>query len=105
MLRRPGAVSDNDNVAGETQIEIISYVQDRPAMLGISCVVIFMKTFKFSPFNSSVPEGVIVRVKARAVRNKRWQRLDPSGGRWGLFGLHTVPDDATEVVVTEVNMG
>lgn len=46
----------------------------------------------------------MVRVKARAVDNKRWQRLDPAGGRWGIFGLHTVPDDATEVVVTEVRV-
>ena len=49
-----------------------------------------------------VPEAVVVRVKARAFENKRWQRLDPAGGRWGLFGLHTVPDNATAVVVTEV---
>lgn len=44
----------------------------------------------------------MVRVKARAVENKQWQRLDPAGGRWGIFGLHTVPDNATEIVVTEV---
>eukprot|EP00903_Cladosiphon_okamuranus_P009922 g9419.t1 len=50
---------------------------------------------------SGVPESVVVRVKARAVQNKRWQRLDPAGGRWGLFGLHTVPDNAKEVVLTE----
>lgn len=43
-----------------------------------------------------------MRVKARAVENKRWQRLDPAGGRWGVFGLHTVPANATDVVVTEV---
>lgn len=52
----------------------------------------------------SAPDGVVVRVKARAVNNKRRQRLDPAGGRWGIFGLHTVPDDATAVVVTEVGI-
>ena len=46
----------------------------------------------------------MVRVKARAVGEKRWQRLDPAGGRWGVFGLHTVPETAKEVVVTEVSM-
>ncbi|CAM9640212.1 unnamed protein product, partial [Ectocarpus sp. 13 AM-2016] len=50
---------------------------------------------------SRIPDAVTVRVKARAVRNKQWQRLDPAGGRWGIFGLHTVPDNATEVVLTE----
>lgn len=46
----------------------------------------------------------MVRIKARAVENKAWQRLDPAGGRWGLFGLHTVPEGAVEVVVTEVRL-
>ena len=41
------------------------------------------------------------RIKARALENKAWQRLDPPGGGWGLFGYHTIPEDATEVVVTE----
>lgn len=52
--------------------------------------------------NRGIPESVVVRVKARAVKHKRLQRLDPAGGRWGLFGLHTVPDSAKEVVLTEV---
>ena len=41
------------------------------------------------------------RIKARAYQKKGWQRLDPSGGGWGLFGLHTVPEGTTEVVLTE----
>ena len=41
------------------------------------------------------------RIKARALKEKAWQRLDPPGGGWGLFGFHTVPDDATELVITE----
>lgn len=28
-------------------------------------------------------------------------RLDPAGGEWGFFGWHTVPADATEVIITE----
>ena len=27
--------------------------------------------------------------------------MDPPGGGWGLFGLHTVPPEATEVIITE----
>ena len=41
------------------------------------------------------------RIKARALKEKGWQRLDPPGGGWGLFGFHTVPDNATEIVITE----
>ena len=41
------------------------------------------------------------RVKARAYRRKDWQRLDPSGGGWGLFGLHTVPEGTKDIVLTE----
>mmetsp|Transcript_54479 Transcript_54479/g.108145 ORF Transcript_54479/g.108145 Transcript_54479/m.108145 type:complete len:767 (+) Transcript_54479:17-2317(+) len=41
------------------------------------------------------------RVKVRAWQRKGRQQLDPPGGGWGLFGLHTVlPEDKT-VVVTE----
>ena len=41
------------------------------------------------------------RIKARALESKSWQRLDPPGGGWGLFGWHTVPHDATSIVLTE----
>jgi len=41
------------------------------------------------------------RIKARAVNTKSWQRLDPPGGGWGLFGWHTVPENAKEIVLTE----
>lgn len=42
-----------------------------------------------------------VRVKVRSVQEKRAMRIEPKGGGWGLFGLHTVPEDAKEVVLTE----
>jgi hypothetical protein len=50
-----------------------------------------------------VPTGAFVtrRIKARALEKKAWQRLDPPGGGWGLFGLHTIPNDCTEIVLTE----
>jgi len=41
------------------------------------------------------------RIKVRAISHKGLQRLDPPGGGWGFFGWHTVPEDATEVVITE----
>ena len=55
------------------------------------------------PQESLLPKGKFVtrRIKVRAVAEKSWQRLDPPGGGWGLFGLHTVADDATEIVLTE----
>jgi twinkle protein len=40
------------------------------------------------------------RIKVRALQQKGWQRMDPAGGGWGLFGFHTV-QDATEIVLTE----
>jgi len=45
--------------------------------------------------------GKIVRHKVRALHDKRYMSLNPAGGKWGLFGLNTVPDDATEVIITE----
>jgi hypothetical protein len=41
------------------------------------------------------------RIKVRALANKAWQRLDPPGGGWGLFGFHTVPKNAKEIILTE----
>ena len=41
------------------------------------------------------------RIKARALSNKAWQRLDPPGGAWGFFGYHTIPKDAKEIVLCE----
>ena len=41
------------------------------------------------------------RIKVRSIEKKSWQRMDPPGGGFGLFGYHTVPEDATEIVVTE----
>ncbi len=50
---------------------------------------------------STLGPYVTRRIKARAVEHKAWQRLDPPGGGWGLFGWHTVPSTATEIVLTE----
>lgn len=41
------------------------------------------------------------RIKARSIEHKAWQRLDPPGGAWGFFGYHTIPPEATELVLTE----
>ena len=32
------------------------------------------------------------RIKVRSVERKDWQRMDPPGGGWGLFGYHTIPN-------------
>jgi twinkle protein len=40
-------------------------------------------------------------LKLRSIKNKANQRLTPAGGQWGLFGWHTVPADAKEIVITE----
>lgn len=41
------------------------------------------------------------RIKVRSVDRKDWQRMDPPGGGWGLFGFHTVPAASTEIILTE----
>jgi twinkle protein len=41
------------------------------------------------------------RVKVRALHSKGFQKLDPAGGGWGFFGWHTIPENATEIVLTE----
>ena len=51
--------------------------------------------------DGTVMPWVCRRIKARAHGRKEWQRLDPPGGGWGLFGLHTVPQEAKEIVLTE----
>lgn len=58
-------------------------------------------TYEWKQEDGSDDPCVTRRIKARALKEKAWQRLDPPGGGWGLFGFHTVPDDATEIVITE----
>jgi twinkle protein len=41
------------------------------------------------------------RMKLRSLTDKSKQLLQPRGGGWGMFGMHTVPADATSVVLTE----
>lgn len=41
------------------------------------------------------------RIKVRSIEQKSWQRMDPPGGGWGLFGFHTVPPGCREIVLTE----
>jgi hypothetical protein len=41
------------------------------------------------------------RFKVRSITAKACQLTMPSGGERGMFGMHTVPADATSVVITE----
>lgn len=41
------------------------------------------------------------RIKVRSIEQKSWQRLDPPGGGFGLFGWHTIPHTANEIIITE----
>jgi len=51
--------------------------------------------------NQKKDPWILRRVKVRALEKKSWQKLEPAGGGWGLFGWHTVPDDATEIIIAE----
>jgi len=57
-------------------------------------------TFPWIEVNKAGKE-VFVRSKSRSITSKSTQRLEPSGGRWGMFGMHLVPADATSIIVTE----
>ena len=54
----------------------------------------FHKPFK-------VDSVILHRVKIRSLNAKQCQRFLPSGIKTGWFGIHTVPTDATTVVITE----
>jgi len=46
-------------------------------------------------------EAITRRIKARSWQEKGYQRLDPPGGGWGLFGFHLVGALETSIVLTE----
>ena len=46
-------------------------------------------------------DAITVRTKMRSLKQKQKQRLSPSGGAWGYFGWHTIPENAKEIVITE----
>lgn len=41
------------------------------------------------------------RVKLRSIVDKSSMRILPKGGDWGFFGWHTIPESATEIIITE----
>ncbi len=43
----------------------------------------------------------VKRVKYRSMEGKGKQRLQPKGGQWGLFGMHTVRENTKAIVLTE----
>ena len=67
-------------------------LQDQEAMRGVHSDSIKVNTDC---------EYITRRIKVRSLQNKAWQRLDPAGGGWGLFGWNTVPSSATSIVITE----
>eukprot|EP00559_Dactyliosolen_fragilissimus_P009407 CAMPEP_0184859432 /NCGR_PEP_ID=MMETSP0580-20130426/4436_1 /TAXON_ID=1118495 /ORGANISM="Dactyliosolen fragilissimus" /LENGTH=740 /DNA_ID=CAMNT_0027356063 /DNA_START=844 /DNA_END=3066 /DNA_ORIENTATION=+ len=58
-------------------------------------------TSKRDKSSNSSDSYITRRIKVRALEQKSWQKLEPPGGGWGFFGWHTVPSDATSVVITE----
>ena len=51
-------------------------------------------TLKAPPTIQEIKEQTFLtrRIKVRSVERKDWQRMDPPGGGWGLFGYHTIPN-------------
>ena len=49
---------------------------------------------------SSALHAVAARLHVHAIA-ARQNAVTDAGGDWGLFGLHAVPDDASELVITE----
>ncbi len=80
---------DNNSPLEEFQFTPISQQQQAPA-----------------PLTSDEVESlhgpyITRRIKVRSITQKSWQRLDPAGGGFGLFGWHTIPHNATEIILTE----
>jgi twinkle protein len=50
---------------------------------------------KAPPTMQEIKEQTFItrRIKVRSVERKDWQRMDPPGGGWGLFGYHTIPNE------------
>jgi twinkle protein len=59
------------------------------------------KCTKNSAQSPQSPQVIYDRIKLRSMKEKSNQRLFPTGGPWGLFGLHTIPDTADSIVLTE----
>ena len=61
-----------------------------------------LSTSEACPFDANVAERYTThRVKLRSINRKKNQRFFPSGIRQGWFGLHTIPADASTIVITE----
>eukprot|EP01080_Neovahlkampfia_damariscottae_P003074 gene3074-5244_t len=43
----------------------------------------------------------LIRNKIRSITNKSFQKLEPKGGQWGLFGLNLVSPNSKEIILTE----
>jgi twinkle protein len=45
--------------------------------------------------NKDNPSGdlIVTRIKTRSLKSKSLQRLDPVGGKWGMFGWHLVEEE------------
>ncbi|EED86397.1 predicted protein [Thalassiosira pseudonana CCMP1335] len=71
--------------------------KDGSTVSGASYVSSMCVTFPCSTHGPYIPR----RIKVRSIEKKAWQRLDPPGGGFGLFGWHTVPHNATEIIITE----
>ena len=57
----------------------------------------------FDEHSFSNMEYMLVRNKIRGVgkENKHYQRMDPSPGQWGIFGLNTLDPKNPNIVITE----
>lgn len=57
----------------------------------------------FDENSISTMDCVLVRNKIRGAgrENKIYQRMDPTPGQWGIFGLNTINPSNTEIVITE----
>jgi twinkle protein len=59
------------------------------------------------PWKRTIPSGdgtegtkkVVERVKIRSLKDKAYQRMHPKGGKFGFFGLDTVPASAEAIVI------
>eukprot|EP00808_Paulinella_micropora_P023520 g12676.t1 len=86
---------------GLMEMDITDFRSEERLMHKKQLCVTFPWTTNQQPKHEGELPYKVLRVKARPMLLKHQQRLLPKGGGWGWFGWHTVPPEATAVVLTE----
>ena len=88
-------LTNNTNMTVDSSCSIAADGDDdEQPMIGTAKDTTSTSTIKAPPTIQEIKEETFItrRIKVRSVERKDWQRMDPPGGGWGLFGYHTIPN-------------